>query len=107
MTGKGVVLSVQSPIYSLPTFTLPEQEQYFSLDPDASMALSKRSTIASKVHFILQLGYFKATSQFFNVDFSVIQNDIDYILKTYFPEEKLSTNNVAKQTRHVNRHSLT
>ena len=93
-------------LYGLPTFTRPEQEQYFSLDPDALKVLSKRTTIASKVHFVLQLGYFKATSQFFNVDFPAVHNDIEYILKSYFPEEKLSTKNVAKQTRHTNQNTI-
>ena len=56
----------------------------------------------SKVHFILQLGFFKATLQFFNCTFDEVKNDVCFILHKYFDNTRLQVNTISKQTRHTN-----
>lgn len=68
--------------------------------------MSECGSVASKVHFILQLGYFKAASQFFNCAFDAVANDVDYILRQYFDAAKLRVNKISKQTRHTNQASI-
>jgi TnpA family transposase len=64
--------------------------------------MSERGSIASKVHFILQLGFFKATSQFFNCTFDEVKCDVRFILQKYFDNKKIQVKTISKQTRHTN-----
>jgi hypothetical protein len=47
-------------LYDIPHFNSNEREKYFSLDKKEYAAMSKCGSLASKLHFTLQLGYFKA-----------------------------------------------
>lgn len=89
-------------LYDLPSFNANEQMIYFALSQKEYKAMSERGSLASRVHFILQLGFFKATSQFFNFTFDEIKQDVDYILQEYFKNTKLNVNTISKQTRHTN-----
>lgn len=73
-------------LYDIPHFNANEREKYFSLDKKEYTAMSKCGSLASKVHFALQLGYFKAASQFFNCAFDMVTNNAK-ILNSLF--EKL------------------
>ena len=53
-------------LYSLPRFKAEDREQYFLLSSEEQAYVDNRGTITSKLDFLLQLGYFKAASQFFN-----------------------------------------
>ncbi len=72
-------------IYSLPDFTPDERAIFFSLSTQEREQLSKLRGIASKVYFILQLGYFKAKHLFFIFDFEDRVVDTAFILAKYFP----------------------
>lgn len=89
-------------LYGLPCFNANEQATYFALDKKEYKAMSERGSLASKVHFILQLGFFKATSQFFNFTFDEVKPDIDYILQEYFKNSTLQVDEVSKQTHYTN-----
>jgi len=71
-------------LYGVPRFNSNEYETYFALDKKEYKLMSERGSIASKVHFILQLGFFKATSQFFNCTFDEVKRDVCFILQKYF-----------------------
>ncbi|MDP1574972.1 MAG: DUF4158 domain-containing protein [Coxiellaceae bacterium] len=89
-------------LYDIPQFTANEQKNYFSLSKKEFKKMSGRGTLASKVHFIQQVGYFKATSQFFDCKFYETKNDVDYILQEYFENTKLSANTVSQKTGQTN-----
>lgn len=89
-------------LYGTPQFNSNEQESYFDLNKKEYKVMSERGTLASKVHFILQLGYFKATAQFFNDSFNKVSNDVNFILKKYFDKKKLSTNPITQKTCQAN-----
>jgi hypothetical protein len=78
-----------SELYDIPQFNSNEKQSYFSLNKQEYSVMASRGLLASKVHFILQLGYFKATSQFFNSSFAELESDTAFILQEYFDNAKL------------------
>lgn len=93
-------------LYGIPHFTTDEQKSYFALSKKEYSEMTDRGSLASKVHFILQLGYFKTTSQFFDFEFDAVKNDVDYILQNYFDNAKLNVKSVAKNTRLTNQRTI-
>lgn len=89
-------------LYSVPQFNANERRAHFSLSKKEYKAMESRGSLASKVHFILQLGYFKATSQFFDCKFDETKHDVDFILQEHWNNARLYTNTIAKQTRQTN-----
>jgi len=73
-----------SDLYSLPQFTLEERIIYFSLNKQEKLLIQKIPDLPSKVHAILQLGYFKAKGRLFSFKYHDVLPDIDYILTQYF-----------------------
>ena len=78
---------VQS-IFSLPQFTAAERGLYFSLTPAELEALAPARSFASKLTFILQLGYFKARHLFFNFAWQAVAAKVEFIRQKYFPNGK-------------------
>ncbi|TDB60278.1 DUF4158 domain-containing protein [Photorhabdus khanii] len=54
-------------LYARPEFNEHEQNLYFFLSPAERAALEQFRNIQTRIHFILQLGYFKAKQPFFNL----------------------------------------
>lgn len=52
-------------LYGLPNFTQDERSLYFDLSARESAVVGLVRTASVAMHLILQLGYFKAKSQFF------------------------------------------
>jgi TnpA family transposase len=71
-------------LYSLPKFTLEEKIFFFALNKKEKQFINKISDFPSKVHAILQLGYFKAKGLLFSFDYNNITSDLDYVLTEYF-----------------------
>lgn len=87
--------------FSCPNFTCQEQEFYFAL---SNTEQTKVNTLSyhTQWYFILQLGYFKARKQFFNINLSKVTNDINYITKRYnlqIPKKTVSSNTHLKTRR--------
>ncbi len=77
-------------LYARPEFSTNEQALYFTLNKSEQSALQCYANLKTRVHFILQLGYFKATQQFFIFDFEKVRNDTDFILRNYYSESDLT-----------------
>ncbi|EDD8833806.1 Tn3 family transposase [Salmonella enterica subsp. enterica serovar Mikawasima] len=73
-------------LYSRPEFSEHEQNLYFSLNPEERVALERFRNTRTRIHFILQLGYFKAKQQFFNLSFDEVSHDVQYIVSTYYSD---------------------
>ena len=86
-------------LYEPPRFTVEEQAQFFSLSARERALLQKCHTFASRMIFILQLGYFKAMQQFFVFKLAEVIEDITWIRQNHFPDRELPTSTVAKGTR--------
>ena len=77
-------------LYSRPDFNANEQQLYFTLNEQERVALNRYSNTKTRVYFILQLGYFKAKQQFFNVDFEDVSDDTAFILRTYYNDTDIT-----------------
>jgi TnpA family transposase len=73
-----------SDLYSLPKLTLEEREVFFSLNKKEKQFIQKIPDLSSKVHAILQLGYFKTKGRLFSFKYEDILPDLDYVLTQYF-----------------------
>ena len=56
-------------LYALPIFAEEERAVYFALEDDENQEMESLKSLDSRVHFILQLGYFKAKFIFFDCSF--------------------------------------
>lgn len=74
-------------LFSLPNFTHEEREIYFSLDPDESLIFESLRKTNAKLLFLIQLGYFKVSHQFFVFTWDDVLADRDCLLARYFPHE--------------------
>ena len=72
-------------LYALPRFADEDRHAWFALG-EAEQQLVHARTVPVAAHLILQLGYFKAKSQFFDYSQEAIRDDLRYILARYFPE---------------------
>ncbi|PHM69990.1 Tn3 family transposase [Xenorhabdus kozodoii] len=73
-------------LYARPEFNDHEQNLYFSLSPAERAALEQFRNIQTRIYFILQLGYFKAKQQFFNLSLDEVSHDVQYIVATYYSD---------------------
>ena len=64
--------------YSLPVFNKKDREIFFALSNSDYKLLDEYRTQKLKIYFILQLGYFRATQQFYNFKFDDVLEDVSY-----------------------------
>ncbi len=80
-----------SAIYDRPLFNDAERRHYFSLSEPALNGVNLRSMngkkTSAKLYFILQMGYFKAKHLFFNFQYGDVEEDSQFIIKTYLPND--------------------
>ncbi len=86
-------------IFSRPFFSDEERSIYFSLSATENAVMQKMHTYESRIYFILHLGYFKARQQFFDFETQMVETDINYIHRTYFPGINQGISAVSKTTR--------
>lgn len=75
-------------LYSLPVFNKKDRDTFFALSNSDYKSLDEYRTQKLKVYFILQLGYFRATQQFYNFKFEDILDDVSYVINKYFDQSK-------------------
>jgi Domain of unknown function (DUF4158) len=76
-------------LFGLPGFTDENRRLYFDLSAVEQEAVSAY-TFAVAVHFVLQLGYFKAKQQFFVYEQGAILKDLRHIVERHFPDKDLA-----------------
>ncbi len=87
-------------LFQFQKFNLEERIYYFSLKKNEKLILSGLKSIKSKVHFIIQLGYFKAKKILFSFDLDEVNEDINYILTEYFDiKQKIRDLEITKPTK--------
>ena len=75
-------------LYSIPTFTNEDRESFFTLSKSDYKLLDEYRTRKLKIYFILQLGYFRATQQFYNFKLEDILADVSYVIGKYFDQSQ-------------------
>jgi len=68
-------------LYSRPQFTELERTYYFTLTELEHLLIEKYTHLKSKLYFILQFGYFKATQQFYSFPIEDAKDDIAFIVQ--------------------------
>ncbi len=71
-------------LYARPEFNPHEQALYFSLTSAERASLEGFRNTQTRIHFILQMGYFKAKQQFFSFSLDNVSSDVQYIVATYY-----------------------
>jgi hypothetical protein len=71
-------------LYSIPIFNKKDRELFFALSNSDYKLLDEYRTQKLKIYFILQLGYFRATQQFYNFEFDEVLEDVSYLINKYF-----------------------
>ncbi len=84
-------------LYGRPRFTHEERLEYFSLSPKELVVLEQLHSIKSRIHFILQLGYFKARQLFFAFSLEEASEDARYIMEQYFPNFQFTDFEITKR----------
>ena len=75
-------------LYSLPIFNEKDRDIFFALSNSDYKLLDEYRTQKLKIYFILQLGYFRATQQFYNFKFEDVGDDVSYLITKYFSQSK-------------------
>ena len=57
------------------------------------------TTVRTKAHFLLQLGYFRARQRFFRVDVQSVRDDIEYLSRRYLDNAIVADISVSDHTR--------
>ena len=85
-----------------PVFTAEERKHFFALPKWTEKIVATLPKPTSKIGFILQLGYFRATKKFYALH-TFPQADIQFVARRLFVEEATQLENYAKTTSHRHR----
>ncbi|NMU70384.1 DUF4158 domain-containing protein, partial [Vibrio parahaemolyticus] len=86
-------------LYSLPTFSHAEREEYFSLDDETQKLVDECRRIDTKCYFILLLGYFRSKPIIPNFDFNAVKADLDFIISKYFKGKSIKAKDLSASTK--------
>jgi Domain of unknown function (DUF4158) len=87
-------------IYGRPHFNYEERLEYFALSHADLEILEGFRSLKSQLHFILQLGYFRAKYLFFIFTLDEVEDDFQYIMEQHFDGRQIGGITVIdKQTR--------
>jgi hypothetical protein len=95
-------------LYGRPQFSYDDRVHFFSLTPEERTVADAHYNLASRVLFILQVGYFKAKSLFFAFDFDDVAEDVRHVLQQNYPHfdnAELAAASL-KQTRHAQQRKI-
>ena len=73
-------------LYGRPRFTHDERVHYFALTPEERAVADGHYSLASRVLFILQAGYFKAKTLFFSFEIDEVADDVKHVLQQHYPQ---------------------
>ena len=95
-------------LYGRPRFNHDERVQFFGLTPEERAVADGHYNLASRVLFILQVGYFKAKTMFFVFEFDDVREDVRHVLQqhyAHFHDAELTAPSL-KQTRHTQQRKI-
>ena len=95
-------------LYGRPRFTHDERVHYFALTPEERAVADGHYSLASRVLFILQAGYFKAKTLFFSFEIDEVADDVKHVLQQHYPQyhDAALKSAIVKQTRHAQQRKL-
>ena len=95
-------------LYGRPQFNYEERTHFFGLTPEERTVADSHYNLASRVLFILQVGYFKAKTLFFAFEFDDVLEDVRHVLQRHYPDFQDADLTVPslKQTRHAQQRKI-
>jgi len=91
-------------LYALPSLDDEERAFLFTLEVDDRAIIDGfGGDTARKVNYILQLGYCRATHNFFTFSIQQVKPDVDFIMREYFPDEAYPKKQLPKNLHYRNR----
>jgi Domain of unknown function (DUF4158) len=95
-------------LYGRPRFTHDERVHYFALTPEERAVADGHYSLASRVLFILQAGYFKAKTLFFSFEIDEVADDVKHVLQQHYPQyhDTALKSAIVKQTRYAQQRKL-
>lgn len=93
-------------IYGIPEFNEQERAHFFTMGSKEKTRMDQLGNTRAKLHFILQLGYFKAKHLLFDFTFYEVREDVKYNMTRYFPtlkrpKTKPSRNIIASNNKNI------
>jgi len=95
-------------LYGRPQCNHEERLPFFGLTPEERAVADGHYSLASRVLFILQVGYCKAKNLFFVFEFDDVQEDVRHVLQRHYPgfhDTKLTTPSL-NQIRHTQQRKI-
>lgn len=93
-------------LYTIPVLEDEDRSFVFELDEEDKVYLNSFDNIPKKINYILQIGFFRITNNFYNITFQGNRQATWYVIKTYFPTEKFPKTKVSKRHHYDNRQSI-
>jgi len=91
-------------LYAIPILDDDERACLFTLEADDITLLDTYGNdTARKVNYILQLGFCRATNNFFTFSIQKVKTDVDFIMRLYFPDEPFPKKQLSKNFHYGNR----
>ena len=93
-------------LYKIPKIEEDELPFIFEIDEDDKNYLNSINDISGKIHYILTLGYFRASQYLFNFTFQSVKRDTRYVIETYFPDSKFPQKQISKHRNYSNKQAI-
>lgn len=72
-------------LFERPVFSNDDRATYFSLEQSEQFIFESLRYSSTRLLFVLQLGYFKASRRFFTFSWDDVQEDMNYLLQDVLP----------------------
>lgn len=93
-------------LYGIPKLEQDERPVAFSLSEQERQFLESLSSPAVKINFILQLGYFKVSHNFYKISFQSVRDDVWFIINQHFQGEKFPKKNIDINEHYSNQKAI-
>ncbi len=95
-------------LYEIPDFDDAQRLNYINLTTEEQALMKGRANLAAKVHCAIQIGYFKAKHLFFSFEWDEfeVQDDINFVMQEYFPEEFFYSSPITKHQYYAQCHAI-
>lgn len=81
-------------LYDLPKIDEEDRALFFEITPEDEAYLKKQTVVNNKINYLLQVGYFRATRQFYKFTFQQAKDDTWFIINQHFPGTNFPKKNI-------------
>lgn len=89
-------------LYAIPIFDDEERDRIFFLESEEKKVVEGIANEASRINYVLQLGYFKAKLCFFKFTFQEVRQDVWHVINRYFSQAKFPKKRLSNYQHYTN-----